>query len=117
MPDVTGTGLPTSQVPGDLLTKFDGPAPDGLIGHVDAALQQHLFNLTQAQVETDVQPHCVSDDLGWEAVTFVADRRCVHHCQLCPNCDASNRTTVYVIAPAPQLSYCYHLYIVQHFVG
>ena len=37
----------------------------------------------------------------WSSENLIAsaDKRCVHHCQLCPKCDASNRTTVYVTIP------------------
>jgi hypothetical protein len=37
----------------------------------DAALGEQILNVTEAEVETKVQPHGVSDDLGREAVTAI----------------------------------------------
>ncbi|KMK64103.1 hypothetical protein IMCC21224_1581 [Puniceibacterium sp. IMCC21224] len=48
MPNITRTGLPPSQILGDLRPEFDRPAPDGFVGHINSALEQHLLNLTQA---------------------------------------------------------------------
>ncbi len=51
VPDVPGKTLPTPQVPCDLRPELGGSAPDGLVGYVDAAFQQHLLHLAQAQIE------------------------------------------------------------------
>lgn len=39
---------------------------------VDPALQQHLFNVTQTQIEANLQPHRVRDDLRGKPVALVA---------------------------------------------
>ena len=49
------------------------PAPDSLVRHDDAALQQHFLGQSQAQWEPEVQLDRMGNDLGWETVTFVAD--------------------------------------------
>ena len=40
-------------------------------GTHDAALGEQILNVTEAEVETKVQPHGVSDDLGREVVTAI----------------------------------------------
>lgn len=59
------------------------PASDSLAGNIDAAFQPHRLDLTQTQIETDVQLDRVSDDLGREALAFVADRRLGLALRLC----------------------------------
>jgi hypothetical protein len=53
--------------------KLQSPSADSPIGNQDAALEQHLLNQTQAQWEPELEPHSVNNDLGWEAVAFVAN--------------------------------------------
>ena len=36
----------------------------------DAALGQNIFNIAQAQAETEVQPHRIFDDLWRETMAF-----------------------------------------------
>lgn len=49
------------------------PSPDGHIGDKNAALEQHLLNQPQAQGKPEVQPDRMSDNLGREAMVFVAN--------------------------------------------
>lgn len=58
---------------GDQGTELDAPAPDCLIRNVHATFQHQLFDLAQAQVEPDVEPDNMSDDLRRKPVAFVAD--------------------------------------------
>jgi hypothetical protein len=53
--------------------KLQSPAADRLVGDENTALEQHLLDQLQAQRKPEVQPHSMGDDLGWKAVTFVAD--------------------------------------------
>jgi hypothetical protein len=53
--------------------ELQSPAADRLIGHDDAALEQHFLDQPQAQREPKVQPDRVGDDLGWKPVAFLAD--------------------------------------------
>jgi hypothetical protein len=50
------------------------PPADRLIGHDDAALEQHLLDQPQAQRKPEVQPDRIGDDLRRKAMAFVADR-------------------------------------------
>jgi hypothetical protein len=49
------------------------PPADRLIGDEDASFEQQLLDQPQAQRKTKIQPHHMGDDLGWKAMTFVAD--------------------------------------------
>ncbi len=67
--------------------ELQGPPANCLIRDDDAALEQHLIDQSQAHRESEIELHCMGDDLGWEAVTFVADRQ-VHSRTLKPNAAA-----------------------------
>src|SRR3954469_1862229 len=60
------------------LTELPGPLPHGLVAHDDAASGQHLLDYAQAEREPEIQPDCVADDLGREAVAGIrgASGRC-----------------------------------------
>ncbi len=45
MPDIAGTGLASTQIPGNLRGKFRRPTPDRLIGNVDATVQEYFLDL------------------------------------------------------------------------
>lgn len=53
--------------------ELDGPAPDRLERNVHATCQHHLLDLAQAQVEPEVEPDNMSNDLGRKPMAFVAD--------------------------------------------
>ena len=55
-----------------LSTKLPRPLSDGLVGHDDAALSQEIFDISEAQTESVVEPNSVADDLGREPVSAVA---------------------------------------------
>ncbi len=71
MPLVAGTCTPTTESRGVARAELRAPCPDGLVADDDAALGEQILNVTEAEVETKVQPHGVSDDLGREAVTAI----------------------------------------------
>jgi hypothetical protein len=73
IPNIAGAGLPTSQVAGDLWREFGDPTTDGLAGNVDTALKQHFHNFTEAQIEPQVKPNGMSNDLRRKTVTLEAD--------------------------------------------
>ena len=72
-PDIVRAGLPSSQVARDLGAEFGVPTTDCLIGNVDPTLKQHFLNFTQAQIEPQVKPNCVSNDLWRKTVTLETD--------------------------------------------
>jgi hypothetical protein len=54
-------------------SELQDPAPDRLIGGLDAALCQEFLDIAVAEREPEIEPDCVLDDLGWELVTRVGD--------------------------------------------
>jgi hypothetical protein len=73
MPDVAAAWRLAFEAAGVIQTKLQRPAADRLIGHDNAALEQHLLDQPQAQWEPEIEPDSVSDDLRWERVALVAD--------------------------------------------
>ena len=63
----------SAQVARNLGAEFDDPATDCLIGNVDPTHKQHFLNVTQAQIEPQVKPNCVSNDLQRKTVTLETD--------------------------------------------
>ena len=59
------------QSPGEPGTELDTPEPNGFVGDCDASLSKQIFDSTVAEVESEVKPDCIADDLRWEPVTFV----------------------------------------------
>jgi hypothetical protein len=57
---------------GIILPKLQTPLADGLVGHVDAALEQEFLHVTIAQREAIIEPDSMADDLAGEAVVLVA---------------------------------------------
>jgi hypothetical protein len=49
------------------------PAPNGLVGHHNAAFCKQVFDVAKAQGEPQVEPDCLLNDLGRESVAAVAD--------------------------------------------
>jgi hypothetical protein len=54
-----------------VLPKLTTPLADGLAGHDNAAFEQEFLDVTVRETEAVAEPDRVTDDLTWEAVTFV----------------------------------------------
>ncbi len=48
------------------------PLADRFVRDRNAALGEEIFHITEAQAEAVIEPHRVTDDLGWKAVSVVA---------------------------------------------
>lgn len=70
MPDGICSSTLTTDVGCDGRTKLIGPAADGFVGHVDAALSQKIFDVAQAQRETVIEPNTEPDNVRGKAMTF-----------------------------------------------
>src|SRR5262245_8111608 len=55
-----------------VLPKLQTPLADGLMGDVDAALEQEFLHVAVAQREAIIQPDAMANDLPGEAVVLVA---------------------------------------------
>jgi len=53
--------------------EFQNPAPHRFIGNLQAALGQEILNVAVAQCEPEVQPNCVLDNRGREAVPAIGE--------------------------------------------
>lgn len=74
VPYITWAFLALSQVSSDKRAKLGDPTSDSFVRRVDPALKKHLFNSTQAQIEANVKPNRIGDDLRRKPMTLVADR-------------------------------------------
>ncbi len=66
---ITGARLAASNFPGELLTEFQAPLADSLIGDKNTASGKDCFHVTVAQSKAGVQTYGMADDLGWIAIT------------------------------------------------
>ena len=74
VPVITGARPRPVQIGSDQRAKLQKPATDGFGGDVQAAFGQHLLNIPKAQGEPGVQPHRVTENVGWEAMTLRGER-------------------------------------------
>ena len=52
-------------------TKFQTPEADGFVGHNDVPLCEQVFNTTEAESESVVEPNGMTDDLRGKPMAFV----------------------------------------------
>ena len=86
VPPVTGTVPLRSDLFGEDVAELAAPTADGLVTDGDAALGQHLLDITVAKGKAKVEPDGMTDDGGWEAMALVAggSRVCVHGLSIPP---------------------------------
>jgi hypothetical protein len=71
MPPTIRTWSATSELSGIGGSELQNPAPNALVGNIEAAFGEKVLDITEAQRETAIQPNRVLDD-GWrKSVTFV----------------------------------------------
>ena len=51
--------------------ELDTPEADRFPANSYASFSEQVFNVTVADIESEVEPDCLADDVGWEAVAFV----------------------------------------------
>src|SRR5262245_11843378 len=71
-PFISGAQAASLELMGRSLPKLPTPLPDGLVGHLDAALTQELWPVAVAQRKARGEPAAMADDLTGEAVVRVA---------------------------------------------
>src|SRR4029450_7919035 len=72
MPFVACVGASTLQPIRVVLPKLQTPLADGLMGHVDAALEQEFLHVAVAQREAIIQPDAMANDFPRAALVLVA---------------------------------------------
>src|SRR5262249_7312519 len=75
MPDVAAAEPLALEAAGELLAELESPTPHGLVRDQDPALKKHFLDEAQAPRESGIEPKGIADDLGGEAVSFVARGR------------------------------------------
>ena len=55
-------------------SEFDAPEADRFSADSDAAFSQKIFDISVAQIESIVEPDCVTDDIGRESMALI----CAH---------------------------------------
>ena len=55
-------------------SEFDTPEPYSLSSNGDTSLSENIFNISMTQIETIVEPDCLTDYVWWESVPFI----CIH---------------------------------------
>ena len=73
VPGVARLRSSLAEFAGELAAEGQTPLPDTFVADADAPLGEDQFDVPEAQAEQMVQPDCVADDLGWEAVSGVGD--------------------------------------------
>ena len=73
VPLLTRARPATPQIAGIDPTKLEHPAPDRLVGDVEAAIRQEIFHVAVAEREAKIEPDRVLYDHWWEAVASVGD--------------------------------------------
>ena len=74
MPPIARPGAPLPQSPREERTEFQDPAPDRFVGQVEPAFGKELLDIAVAEREAQIDPDCVLDDRGREAMATVEER-------------------------------------------
>lgn len=78
MPNVTQSALSSSESPGIFGPELPTPLSDGLVADYDPALCQEVFNVSEAQAESVVEPNGMTYDLRWESISAIAGCLRIH---------------------------------------
>ena len=52
--------------------EFDTPEADRFAADSDASFGQEVFDIPMTQIESVVEPDCVTDDIRWEPVALIS---------------------------------------------
>ena len=62
------------QTPSIYCAKFDAPEANRFSNDDCASLWQEIFNIAVTEIEPEVEPDCIADDVGWEPMALI----CIH---------------------------------------
>jgi hypothetical protein len=71
VPLVAGLGPSMPELIGILLAELVAPLPNRFVSHRDATGEEELFHVAIAEAKPEIEPDCVADDLGREAMILV----------------------------------------------
>jgi len=78
IPDIMAAGRLALQATGVVGAEFDRPASDRFVGDEQCRAQAAFPRPDAGSEETEIEPYGMGDDLRWETMTLVADRRSGH---------------------------------------
>jgi hypothetical protein len=71
VPSVTQAALSSLECPGVLGAERLTPLSDGLVGDYDPALRQKVFNISEAQAESVIEPDGMADNIRRKSVSLI----------------------------------------------
>ncbi len=71
MPLVAGACTAATQIVGKGLAKLPAPLTHRLVQHDHTACCEQLFDISKAEIEAEIQPHRMCDDVVRKAKSFV----------------------------------------------
>ena len=91
MPSVAQEALSSLECPGVLGAELLTPLSDGLVGDYDPALCQKVFNISEAQAESMIEPDGMADDIRSKSVS---PDRLVYWCSLAKSASGRLKLTI-----------------------
>ena len=88
IPSVPETTLLFLETPSKVGSEFPAPLPDGFIGNNNPAFGEEIFDITEAQAETVIDPDGVADDFRWKTVSVVTRLGAIHGSQSVSGCSS-----------------------------
>jgi hypothetical protein len=82
MPNVAQSALSSPESPGIFGLVLPTPMSDSLVANCDPALCQEVFNISEAQAESVVEPNGMTYDLRWESISAIAGCLRIHQLSL-----------------------------------
>ncbi len=70
-PCISESTLSSSQTPYILETELPAPAAECLVGHDDSSFGQQIFNISETDTESVVEPDGMTDDFAWISVPMI----------------------------------------------
>jgi hypothetical protein len=71
VPSVTQAALSSLECPGVLGAELLTPLSDGLVGDYDPGLRQKVFNISEAQAESVIEPDGMADNIRRKSVSLI----------------------------------------------
>ena len=66
--------------------ELPAPPPDGFVGNKDAAFREKILHVSEAHAEAMIDPHGVTNDFRWKAVSVITGSGLLHGMSLSVSC-------------------------------
>jgi hypothetical protein len=74
VPNVTQTSLPVLESADIFGTEFSAPLSNSFVSDHDSAIRQKIFDISQAQAESVIEPNGIADDILRETMAVIVAR-------------------------------------------